>query len=87
MVCGKMLKGAYGNWGNHGWTCSAKCERVQEERPLYPGHSEADYFKRLGEHHAALFPAQTGEAQHELSPVLRGSLPVEIQSREAANAP
>lgn len=49
IICGKVLSGAYGNWGNVGWTCSAQCERVQAAKPRYPGHSEEDFFKRLGE--------------------------------------
>ena len=52
-ICNKMLKGAYGNWGSIGWTCSGVCERIQAMKPPYPNHSEEDFFNRLGERHGS----------------------------------
>ena len=45
LVCGRDdLKGAYGN-RDIGWTCSKKCETVQEAKYRYPGHTAEAFIK------------------------------------------
>lgn len=47
--CGKEIeKGYYSRHGNGG-TCSRPCMIEQDKKPKYPGHTEEDYFRNLGE--------------------------------------
>lgn len=48
MVCSKEVEGFYGQHQDGG-TCSRSCEKEQMSRPRYPGHSETEFFNRLGE--------------------------------------
>ena len=47
-ICHKVIKGAYANHGDAGWTCSGKCMKVQDQKPRYPGWSEEEFFSRQG---------------------------------------
>lgn len=53
MICGKPCEGHYGSWGDIGdppkGTCSKSCEKVQEAKYRYPGHSYEDFINRQGE--------------------------------------
>lgn len=53
MICGKDAEGFYGSWGDIGdppnGTCSKTCEKVQEAKYRYPGHSCEDFINRKGE--------------------------------------
>lgn len=44
--CGKVIGGAYANHGEAGWTCSKACMKAQDEKPLYPNHTEEQFFER-----------------------------------------
>jgi len=47
-ICHKVIKGAYANHGDAGWTCSKACMQVQDQKPRYPGWSEEEFFSRQG---------------------------------------
>lgn len=46
VICGKVIGGAYANHGEAGWTCSSVCMKVQDAKPLYPNHTEEQFFER-----------------------------------------
>ena len=47
MVCGKPIEGYYARYGDKG-VCSGACMRVQAKKPLFPGHSEEDFWRAHG---------------------------------------
>jgi hypothetical protein len=53
MVCHASCEGFYGAHGEAGetpkGTCSKSCEQVQAKYLKYPGHTEEDFFNRLGD--------------------------------------
>lgn len=53
MVCDKPTEGFYGSHASENktpkGTCSGACERIQQAKPKYPGHSEEDFLARQGE--------------------------------------
>lgn len=46
LSCGKPTANYFGMW-QEGGTCGRKCEAVQEAKPLYEGHTEADFLKKF----------------------------------------
>jgi len=46
-VCHKRIEGYYGSHAEGG-TCSGACERIKAKEEKYPGHTEEDFFRRLG---------------------------------------
>lgn len=46
MICSKKIEGFYARFGNEG-TCSRKCMKVQDSKPLYPDHTAEDFERRF----------------------------------------
>lgn len=46
MVCQKACEGWYATFGESG-TCSAKCMRIQDAKPLYPDHPVEAFIARF----------------------------------------
>lgn len=47
--CGKKIGDGYYARYNSSGVCSKKCMIEQDKKPKYPGHTEEDYFRNLGE--------------------------------------
>ena len=45
MVCNRKCEGFYARFGESG-TCDSKCMKVQDTKPVYPGHSSEDYERK-----------------------------------------
>lgn len=47
LACQKPVKGGYYSQHEGGGTCNKTCMQVQETKPRYPGHEEAQFLKRF----------------------------------------
>lgn len=79
IICQKVVCGYYGSW-EEGWTCNSACEKVQAAKPRYPGHTEQDFFNRLGECDDARIDLQPhADERTDATSILSCSVHVEVE--------